>query len=78
MTNKDILITAGILAGILLMGKLFNDSKTSSNQPSGVLNFMGDKDVPSHLKPPNQLYNGEPIIVTERHEALNFYGSKMY
>ena len=78
MTNKDLLITAGILASILLIGKLFSSSNSLPNQSTGVLNFIGDKDVPNHLKPPKQLFNGEPIVVTERHEALNFYGSKTY
>lgn len=79
MTNKDILIAAGVLAGVLLVAKLFHigDSRNGSNYTDGVKNFIEDKSVPDYLKPPKSLFDGEPIVVTPRHEVVNFYGSKM-
>jgi hypothetical protein len=68
--DRDILITVGFLAGVILVYKLAFSKQSTSQQAASIKNFTTSKNMPEHLKPPQLLFEGEPIIVTERPLSL--------
>ncbi len=76
MIDKKLLLSVGILASILLVSNLlFKNENAVLN--TAQLNFEGSVDMPDHLKPPQLLFDGDSIIVTQRPVSLNNLGLQM-
>jgi hypothetical protein len=76
MIDREFLITIGMLTGIVLVFMLLSD-KEDSVVATARLNFEGSANIPEHLKPPQLLFDGDSIIVTERPKNYNTLGLKM-
>ena len=74
--DKELWLSLSVIAGVILVCNLFgtmDDAVLSTEK----LNFEGSANIPEHLKPPQLLFDGDSIIVTERPVSNNNLGLKM-
>jgi hypothetical protein len=74
--DRQLLISLSVIAGVLFACSIFgtNDDSVLS---TAKLNFEGSENMPEHLKPPQLLFDGDSIIVTERPVSNKNAGLKM-
>jgi hypothetical protein len=74
--DRQLLISLSVIAGVFFACSIFgtNDDSVLS---TAKLNFEGSENMPEHLKPPQLLFDGDSIIVTERPVSNNNLGLKM-
>lgn len=74
--DKQLWLSLSVIAGVLLVCNLYA-TKDDAVLSTSKLNFEGSANMPEHLKPPQLLFDGDSIIVTERPVSNNNLGLKM-
>lgn len=74
--DKQLWLSLSVIAGVLLVCNLLGTTDDSVLS-TAKLNFEGSANMPEHLKPPQLLFDGDSIIVTERPVSNNNLGLKM-
>ena len=74
--DKQLWLSLSVIAGVLLVCNLFGTTDDAVLS-TAKLNFEGSATMPEHLKPPQLLFDGDSIIVTERPVSNNNLGLKM-
>jgi hypothetical protein len=74
--DKQLWLSLSVIAGVILVCNLFG-TKDDTILSTAKLNFEGSANMPEHLKPPQLLFDGDSIIVTERPVSNNNLGLKM-